>query len=351
MAKEPLSDIAPPREDREAFRAFAIAHDTRSADIYRQRMELTDSMERDYDTIRRMAGQEIVGYGRDRRWNGKVEDAIATLWADVEEATRNGDHNLTKREGRRGFTKTNDAQRALERIDAKKKELLELDLQREHERQVMADAGGWSQAFLAVTNGDGHVHSSMVCPTCNRGKDWTRFAWMVEYSGANEEEIVDAAGVRACTVCYPSAPVESLNKPTRMFTPDEVEKAKAREEREAAKIAKDAKKKANAATPDGSELRISTGDGYTERFSTESSAMSWATGHYYNFMSEHDENGVYPEWMDLRSGVTQIAESIAAKRGVPVEEVMAEIIAKADAKAKKSVKERAAWRAQNPNFA
>lgn len=98
--------------------------------------------------------------------------------------------------------------------------------------------GGWTRAFL-VNNAGGHVHKSMACSTCFFD---TEFCWMVEYSGKDEAQIVEAAGVRACTVCYPSAPVEVLGRPTQMFTPDEVAKAAARVEREAKRAAKDAAK-------------------------------------------------------------------------------------------------------------
>jgi hypothetical protein len=91
----------------------------------------------------------------------------------------------------------------------------------------------WTRAFLAVTNGQGHVHSSMSCSTCNKMGRSTRFSWMVEFSGSTEEQIVEAAGERACTVCYPTAPAEVLNRPTQMFSPDEKAKQAAREEREA----------------------------------------------------------------------------------------------------------------------
>lgn len=93
--------------------------------------------------------------------------------------------------------------------------------------------GGWHRAFLVVNNGTGHVHSSMACSTCRLT---TQFHWMVEYSAKSEEEIVEAAGERACTVCYPSAPVDA--KGTKMFSPDEVAKQIAREERNAARVAK-----------------------------------------------------------------------------------------------------------------
>lgn len=96
--------------------------------------------------------------------------------------------------------------------------------------------GGWTRAFL-VTNGNGHVHSSMGCSSCY---PTTRYYWVTSLSGHDEAEIVEKAGERACTVCYPSAPVDA--KGTSLFTPDEVEKQKAREAREAKRAEKDAAK-------------------------------------------------------------------------------------------------------------
>jgi hypothetical protein len=93
--------------------------------------------------------------------------------------------------------------------------------------------GGWHRAFLVVNNGTGHVHSSMACSTC---RITTQFHWMVEYSAKSQEEIIEAAGERACTVCYPDAPVGV--KGTKMFTPAEIEKQHDREEREAKRAAK-----------------------------------------------------------------------------------------------------------------
>lgn len=92
--------------------------------------------------------------------------------------------------------------------------------------------GGWTRAFLAVTNGGGgHVHRNRSCVSCY---PTTQYAWMTTFSGLDEDQIVDAAGERACTYCYPSAPVEVLNRPTQMFTPDE-EAAQARKAELAAK--------------------------------------------------------------------------------------------------------------------
>ena len=101
-----------------------------------------------------------------------------------------------------------------------------------------ARRGGWTRAFL-VNNSNGHVHSSMGCSTCF---PTTSYCWLPEVSGHDETEIVEKAGERACTVCYPSAPVEVLSRPTQFFTPDEVAKAAARVAREEKRAAKEASK-------------------------------------------------------------------------------------------------------------
>ena len=73
----------------------------------------------------------------------------------------------------------------------------------------------WNRAFIC-TNGNGHVHKTMLCSTCYVT---TRFAWMTDYSASTEQEIVEAAGSDACTICYPTAPVE-LKLPRTMFAPE-----------------------------------------------------------------------------------------------------------------------------------
>lgn len=96
--------------------------------------------------------------------------------------------------------------------------------------------GGWTRAFLVSNNG-GHVHSSMACSTCF---PTTQFHWLPEYSGKPEAEIVEDAGERACTVCYPSAPVDVLRRPTKIFSEDEKKAQQAREERASKKAAAEA---------------------------------------------------------------------------------------------------------------
>lgn len=68
---------------------------------------------------------------------------------------------------------------------------------------------GWSRFFLVPA---GHIHSSMDCSSCNRGRNATMFSWLPELSGLTEADAVAAHGAHLCTVCFPSAPVEWQHK-------------------------------------------------------------------------------------------------------------------------------------------
>lgn len=184
--------------------------------------------------------------------------------------------------------------------------------------------GGWTRAFLAVGNGMLHVHSSQDCSTCNNGKYRTEFNWRTELSGADEAKIIEAAGERACTVCYPNAPVEA--KGTTLYTPDEVEKAKARVEREAAKAAREAKRLEKALLPSGEPLVLKIA-GWTETFGTLASgrkfltdACSW-NARYNN----GDTHPSYPHWAQ-----EEVAAAVAAKEGKTPEQVLAEAKTRAE---------------------
>lgn len=63
-------------------------------------------------------------------------------------------------------------------------------------------ANPWTRFFLVP---GGHLHNSQRCASFR----WnTSVYWLPEYSGKTEAEIVALAGERACTICYPSAPVD-----------------------------------------------------------------------------------------------------------------------------------------------
>jgi hypothetical protein len=67
---------------------------------------------------------------------------------------------------------------------------------------------GWSRFYLVA---GGHIHSSMDCSSCNKGRDATKFIWLPNLSGLTEAEAVEDQGAILCTVCFPSAPVEYTN--------------------------------------------------------------------------------------------------------------------------------------------
>ncbi|WVX88037.1 hypothetical protein SEA_TFORTROY_49 [Arthrobacter phage TforTroy] len=92
---------------------------------------------------------------------------------------------------------------------------------------AIAKAGSWTR-FVLVPGG--HVHR----PTCSTLYFTTQRYVLPDYSGADEAELVEAAGEAACTVCFPSAPVDRPSTIPALV--------KAREEREAEAAAKVEKK-------------------------------------------------------------------------------------------------------------
>jgi len=176
------------------------------------------------------------------------------------------------------------------------------------------DQDPWTRAFLVI-NSNGHVHSSMDCSTCF---PTTRYQWLIQYSNDDEKTIVEDAGKDACTICYPSAPAEVLNRPSRIVTADKVAKA-------AAKAERDAK---NAPTASGEFLTYKEGK-WTRVIKTERSAVTewfnlqWTierevVTHYFNgeahsaesIQKQKDEIAFAQEIADL------IARNLAEKHGV-----------------------------------
>ena len=143
------------------------------------------------------------------------------------------------------------------------------------------DQDPWTRAFLVI-NSNGHVHNSMDCSTCF---PTTRYQWLVQYSNDDEKTIVEDAGQDACTICYPSAPAEVLNRPSRIVTADKIAKAQAKAERDAKKAEKIAKEKANAPTASGEFLYFKEGK-YTEVIKTERTAVSEWFNLQYRINSE-----------------------------------------------------------------
>lgn len=185
--------------------------------------------------------------------------------------------------------------------------------------------GGWTRAFLVVSSDGGHVHKNMNCSTC---RITTGFHWVVRLSGAAEAEIVAAAGVRACTMCWPSAPTEVLTQPTTIFSDDEVRAQAAREARDEARAVKAAKDAAAAISmPDGSPLKYL----WNETVRTERTAQTYAADALI-----HARFAANRDFADqLTSFVAAAVVALAHKRGVPAADVEADLVKRAQAKAKR----------------
>ena len=183
--------------------------------------------------------------------------------------------------------------------------------------------GGWTRAFL-VSNTGGHVHKNMHCGTCF---PTTQYAWMTEFSGMDEAEIVDAAGERACTVCYPTAPAAVLSQPTRMFTPDEKERQAAKAEREAKAAAA---RSATVVTTGGVVYK-------TERAASNAAASAIKDIAWYDW-NESGE-GIHPSNVKWVTTAKEALEAIEAKTGEPQEERKEKMIATAAAAVVKAAKD------------
>jgi hypothetical protein len=198
------------------------------------------------------------------------------------------------------------------------------------------DQDPWTRAFLVLAS-NGHVHKSQDCSTCF---DTTRFQWLVQYSNDDENTIVEDAGQDACTVCYPSAPAETLNRPSRIVTADKIAKAQAKAEREAKKAERIAKEKANAPTASGQPLTYKEGK-WTREIKTERSAITEWYSQYADSQREivteyydgtrHTEESIQHQ-KDRRAFAGEIAQlicfNLAQKHDITYEEQEAILIKK-----------------------
>jgi hypothetical protein len=188
--------------------------------------------------------------------------------------------------------------------------------------------GGWTRAFL-VRNAGGHVHSSMSCSTCF---DTTVYAWLPEYSGHDEAEIVDAAGEKACTVCFPSAPVDVLNRKSRIEDPAVRAKREERERKAAAKAEKD--KLTGIWNPDGTPLKELRSTGYEVEIRTERAADTRAVDLLFNqAVSDEVGRGHNPNYA---TSLNRIVAALAAKRGQTEEQVLADLTVKTNKKLRRT---------------
>ncbi|AYR01107.1 hypothetical protein SEA_LEMOND_42 [Mycobacterium phage LeMond] len=186
--------------------------------------------------------------------------------------------------------------------------------------ETFRERGGWERAYL-VNNVGGHVHRTTGCSTCYIT---TEFGWLTDESGKSEAEIVEAAGELACTVCYPTAPVEVLSRPGTIRRADQVE----RDARRAEKAVKDAEKAAAAVTdPTTGRVLYKTERAARNRVLAEASdALLYTMTH--------------PSMGEWHAAATAAIEGLVAKGVVEREAFVAEVAEKA---AKKRVKDLRDW--------
>lgn len=193
--------------------------------------------------------------------------------------------------------------------------------------------GGWERAYLAVTNSTGHVHKSQNCSTCHKGELPTRLHWMIDFSGKNESEIIKAAGKRACTVCYPNAPVEDRKRETLMFSPDEIAAAEARKQRAEAKIAREETKRAKAIlATDGGPLRVHSWTKRAHKKQTPNGVVDVPEQEFFNDLPTlHSALAWLTDQFDSCRGdsvphrdLDKVADAVALKQGKDRDTVLAE---------------------------
>jgi len=220
-------------------------------------------------------------------------------------------------------TSVENIQRDIEKVAKIKSEIVKVNIEIK-KLNAIYDQDPWTRAFLVLAS-NGHVHSSMDCSTCF---PTTRYNWLIQYSNDDEKTIVEDAGQDACTICYPSAPADVLNRPSRIVTADKIAKAAAKAERDAKKAAKLAKEKADAPTASGEFLYFKDGK-YTEVIKTERSAVTeWfnlqykinseIVTHYYNGEA-HSEESIQEQKdriLKAQEKANIICQNIAEKHGV-----------------------------------
>jgi hypothetical protein len=217
-------------------------------------------------------------------------------------------------------------QRAIDAVDEQRARLCD----------IYDDRGGWTRAFL-VNNTGGHVHSTTACSTCFAT---TSFMWLTDFSDKTEAELIEAAGERICTTCYPNAPVEARNRPSQFKSDEDVE----REARAAERTEKTAVKAAKSITnPDGTPLVV--GEGYrketpsTERAARVLMGQRMADILLYRWNGETqaiDTTEGHPDENGWKADIQVLLAAITAKTGEDADALYAEALKKAKARTKTS---------------
>jgi hypothetical protein len=219
-------------------------------------------------------------------------------------------------------------------------------------KSLNAQYTGWTRAYL-VMNSNGHIHKSTNCSTCF---ETTQYYWMTDLSGDNEWEIAEKAGEKACTVCYADAPSAVFLMKSQLEHPDV---KRAREEREAKKAAREAKRLATGIwNLDGTPLKVKSyyDSRYTQEVKTERTASTMVVdamvsiAEWISRLTDERYTNAPAQVAHYRENIEMILEALAVKRGTSVETERAIAQAKADKKIEQSRKATERWYAEHPEY-
>ena len=195
--------------------------------------------------------------------------------------------------------------------------------------QAQADADKWAEygrwPRYAVVPG-GHIHNDMGCFTLRWDTD---VRWAYQVSGDTVEDAIAEYGEALCSHCYPAAPVaKTLGKVATDPNGHPISRAQA----QAALAAKQAEKAAKAAAKNAAAvLDPNTGKVLYKTDRGATNAVAWDLDSALHYGPTHP---MFGEWIALLDAVSA---ALGAKQNRPAAEVRAELVAKAEKKAKKKL--------------
>jgi hypothetical protein len=219
--------------------------------------------------------------------------------------------------------------------------------------------GGWTRYYLVE---GGHLHRNASAWDCSRTSSTSQY-WMTDLSGMSETEVIELAGDRVCTVCYPAAPVAVLGRPSKLLTKSEAERAQAAADRAAARDTKAAKAAAAAITAlDGTPLQ-----GFIDVIRTEREAITEYretvaeltaladTAAHLRFRAKHMTEAEHLADRDrlvaMKAPIAKrLLQALAAKHGVTEAEEYDAHIKPVAAKVRRNAKEAERFRQINAHF-
>jgi hypothetical protein len=182
--------------------------------------------------------------------------------------------------------------------------------------------GGWTRYWI-VANTGGHVHTTTACRTCYAT---TEFGWPTQLSGADGDQVVEAAGPLTCLTCFPEQREDILaNRPVRFDAFETPEQRDERLKREAALNERNAAKIAKGVTPDGKPLNLGKVDYCTVEVKTARAAEL----RYVEFAANAQRRR-YDDEQRARfaAAAATLIEALAWKQGATVEATTAKYAAR-----------------------